>query len=749
MYVSLANLPSPPTKYQKTITSFHGGMNTAKAPNEIADHQCAELKNVIWQDGVLRSRRGLQNFGNMPTDYEGAKAIALHKNVWNGLLVIASMLEDNLLIFGVDSDSEDVHEAYKLPVSEKIERGSFFEFGDSLYFKAKNQFIKIEYDENTLSAATVSAYIPITHINLNKNGVGDLYQPVNRLNAWREVWFDIDDAIEYTEFACDGQTKTFYLPSRCPRPSDPQDEDLMKVVEVYLGANLLQEGSSNGNYSVNLNAGSITIIGDAPPLGLKLSVKMLLHSFVYRLPEGEKAINNDIAPQMQVFVKDLQTGEYTEYSYSSEVREKNFGYSDGMVVFENDTNVGGENAYKYDANVRSRGIKVRYAVDNEEKMLPIAQCSIATTYGASGIEQNCVVMAGYDQQPNAFFWSGNDGSGANPTYFPVSNYNIVGSSNDPITVFGRQQNKLVIFQKNRLSSATFGLTDINGRSTVTLNTKTINENIGCDYPGSVQLIENNLVWAHSKHGVMYLKDSTYAYETLVACISGNINANSKVSDQQGLISALANDGRTIHVSSFDDGSRYWLCISNGFKFSKFIWDYSLQSYTNNTEKLCWFYADGVNAFAWATGNDAQEVFGVALPYTKEHLLFRFEDATDDFGMELANVIQTKSFDFGVFNNTKNIETVIFNMDCSKETYAKVQYITDNEKRLDETIISSGFETDDAAGHYAVFERVRKPKCRKIRRFAIRLNNNRHDLNLLSVQIMYTVNGRNVKAGKSL
>lgn len=749
MYVSLSNLPAPPTKYQKTVSSMHGGMNTATIPSAIADHQCAELKNVIWDDGVLHTRPGMESFGIWPEEAQVMLPIAMHERVWNNHLLVALYAGSDLKIYGMNTSQKNAKEIYSVSRQEHSLVGCFFEFKDLLYFKGEDVYVEIGIENGELYAVNVVPYLPITHINLSKEGVGDLYQPENRLNSWREVWFNLDDGIAYEEIVCDGRTKTFYLSNRKATPEQPQEGDLEKVLQVYLGANLLQEGASPGNYSVNVIAGSITIIGDAPPTGLKLSVKMLLRSRIYRLPNEPNVIRDEV-PQINVFVKDLSQGDYVQYFYSSENGiEKTFGYSNGSIVFHGEENVGGADAYAYDANVRSRFIKVQYAVDNSESKRPIDKCHIAKTYGAQGIESNCVVLAGAEKQKNAFFWSGSDSNGINPAYFPVNNYNIVGANDDPITAFGRQQNRLVIFQKNRTSAADFSLTDIDGRVEISLNVKTINDKIGCTYTNSVQLIENNLVWMHEKHGILYLQDSNYAYETLVRCISGNVNSDSKVSEQKGLLNAFkTRTGESVlrTVSSFDDGNRYWIFLND----KAFVWDYRLQGFTGNTEKLCWFYCEGISASAWAIGDSPNEIYGLKKNTSPEPMTFLLSNRSDDFGQPFSKVIQSKSYDFGIFSNTKNIETVIFNMDRSKTTNASVTYITDRERRTDKMMINFNAELEEANDVSTVFTKVRKPKCTRIREFAIRLDNETEsDTNMISMQILYTVNGSTIKAGKNI
>ncbi|MGN1068273.1 MAG: hypothetical protein ACI4RE_05180, partial [Christensenellales bacterium] len=391
-----------------------------------------------------------------------------------------------------------------------------------------------------------------------------------------------------------------------------------------------------------------------------------------------------------------------------------------------------------DANGNANKIKVVYSVANEEAKQSIDDCYVACSYGATGIEQNCVVFAGSEKQPNAFFWSGNDANGANPAYFPMEQYNLVGEYDDPVVAFGRQQNKLVIFQQRRISSAEYAFTTIDGRMRVSLNTKTINDRVGCIAPKSVQCIENNLVWL-SENGVMYLKDSTYSYETLVVCISGNVNS---------LLKELRpRRKRKFPVSSFDDGERYWLFLWDG---SAVVWDYGIRGYTADTEKLAWFPLNGCYGIAWAISDDG-EVYGLR-PYNygdDDPFLFRFTDALTDSGKVICKRVTLKTQVFGTYAYLKNVDKMTVSMPTDQVSSAEITYLTDYGERADLTPIDNRFEVSAGAEGFPSAVRVRRPKCKHVHQFSVRFSNDtENDMALASIQIFYTYRGA-LKAGRRM
>ena len=98
---------------------------------------------------------------------------------------------------------------------------------------------------------------------------------------------------------------------------------------------------------------------------------------------------------------------------------------------------------------KSNKLKVTYGLANEEAMAAIVDSKIATSYGGS--DAVCVVVGNCAAQPNAIFWSGNGSAGVDATYFPMDQYNLCGTYQDPVTAFGKQQNNLIVFQEHHIS----------------------------------------------------------------------------------------------------------------------------------------------------------------------------------------------------------------------------------------------------------------------------------------------------------
>ena len=341
----------------------------------------------------------------------------------------------------------------------------------------------------------------------------------------------------------------------------------------------------------------------------------------------------------------------------------------------------------------------------------LMSCHLATIYG--GGEGLCMVLAGCEDQPNGYFWSANTDLSMDPTYFPQEHYNLAGDFSDPITAFGQQQNKLVIFQKSRIGGAVFGTEEIDGRTFITMHYATIHPSVGCDLPDSVQLIENNLVFANRDRGIFLLRDTTAAGENTIAHLSRNIECGTEAS---GLLQDLRQDGAVI---SRDDGERYWLMVGG----HAWLWDYRLGGSIGTPGSLSWFYFDGLQPSACMLNADtAIGTDGIVRPFT--------DGAAADFETVVALPIRS----FGTYEVRKDISKVIFALDGGDGEVA-VEYVTDHETRTDRTPLVCGADSDRPFAQ--VF--VRKPRCLGVRHFLCRLRTQGR-MAFASAQVVYRYKG---------
>lgn len=301
----------------------------------------------------------------------------------------------------------------------------------------------------------------------------------------------------------------------------------------------------------------------------------------------------------------------------------------------------------------SNKLRVTYYKENPDAMKAIADCRFSTTYG--GTDAACAVLGGCSAQPNAIFWSGNGSSGVDATYFPMDQYNLCGTYQDPVTGFGKQQSALVVFQRNHTSRASYGISEIGGRKYIDLTMTTINAERGCDRPWSIALCGNNLCWMSSRYGVMYLKETSAAYENMIVNISSNVDGSTA---RPGALQDIRK-GDESHCMGVEDGKRYYAFTGSGL----YVWDYGITSVGN----------DGITGLSW-TRHSGMEQSSIpieaaldATPYglfllTKTGAVLKLDpNAKDDLGTPIPCRYTTPMQNFDGYYRLRNITKAIVSL----------------------------------------------------------------------------------------
>ena len=374
--------------------------------------------------------------------------------------------------------------------------------------------------------------------------------------------------------------------------------------------------------------------------------------------------------------------------------------------------------------VRVNTVRITFTKANPDAYNSIMDCNCAAVYG--GDQNVCVVLGGCDAQPNAYFWCGNHAV-MDPGYFPFEQYNLAGDAGDAITGFGRQQNMLVIFKKQSVGRAAMGTQEMaSGRVLLTMNYTAINAAIGCDLPESIQLIENNLVFANTKNGVCVVRDSSSAYENNILPISRKVD--------NGLLPLLK---RAETVCSHDDGERYWLAADG----EVYVWDYTISGYSNPV----WFYFTNIHAAGFLRVRDTTWYLN------RDGRVTMMKRTFDDYGEAIEKVYRFAGQYMGSYDWLKDVTGVLFTVQGDTDTEMRVTYETDYEKREDLTPVRS--MTWHLAPRNLAYRNLgvqsfagvarRKPGCRHVRHFAMTLSNNKvgMDMAVISAQILYRYQGR--------
>ena len=372
-------------------------------------------------------------------------------------------------------------------------------------------------------------------------------------------------------------------------------------------------------------------------------------------------------------------------------------------------------------------VRISYVKENPEAYASVMDCRCAAVCGGTGAL--CVVLAGSTAQPNAYFWNGSH-IAMDPGYFPMPQYQLAGDSSDPITAFGKQQSYLVVLKEHSIGRTAVSETKIDGRATLDMPFVPINSELGCDRPGTLCLVENNLVWAHSRHGVLRLRDTSAAYENNVVCISRKVNGG-------GAVKGLLEDLKEGPACACDDGHRYLLAAGG----HAWVWDYEL----SEPGDPAWFYWTEIGARAFAVDGER------ACHLDEKGRLSAFERVYADYGRAIEKVYRFATEHFGGYDRLKNVNSVVLVMRSDTNATASLSYLTDHERREDRSELRAwswmlsprnlAFRSLRGRGFASVFRRA--CRCRGVRHFAMRLHNDRvgQDLSVVAAQVFYNYQGR--------
>ena len=373
-------------------------------------------------------------------------------------------------------------------------------------------------------------------------------------------------------------------------------------------------------------------------------------------------------------------------------------------------------------------VQITYDKPNSDAENAIMDCEYAIVAG--GNTNLCVILGGCDAQPNAVFWNSNDNLSMNLGYWPMSYYNLVGDTEDAVTGFGKQYSTLVVLKEHSIGKLTFSVEDLDGRNSISFVYEDVNSHVGCDLPWTIQLVENNLVFANSYRGIHVLRSSSSAFENNVDCISEKVNGNG---------AGMLHDLRAASVvTSFDDDTRYWVC-ADGVCYA---WDYTISGMADPS----WFYFTNIPAVCFFH-DDSHKMYHL----DGQGRVSAFERVFSDYGMAIDKLYRFPTQLLGGYDRLKDILYILLSIRSDTDSDIDIKYESDYETRYDMTPVrtySYRLSPRNLARRCLSTERYafvakRKPGCRHIRHFAMTLSNNNtgEDLAIVSMQIFYRFQGR--------
>lgn len=299
----------------------------------------------------------------------------------------------------------------------------------------------------------------------------------------------------------------------------------------------------------------------------------------------------------------------------------------------------------------------------------IIKCIYSDLYGG-GSQDSRIFTCGNDSFKNAYYYTGLTGNTAtDATYWPENNYNRIGADTKKIYGWTKLYSKLLAMKEDGIYSITYS------SGTVTFPVSVLNSQVGCDMPGSIQIIKNLPVYGNTKSGLWMITSTLIESEKNVNPISGYINGVKNL--RAGLLDESVAD--LLACSSLDDGRKYYICVGS----KVWVWDYEMAPYTGNQDLLIWFYYSNVNARQWAYMN--REVY-----YGDRTIgqLVKFQDNLNDFGLAINAFWKSKALDFRTPNWIKTVQDLYYATRSSTNTNITLTLTDDKKIAIKNILIKS-------------------------------------------------------------
>ena len=247
------------------------------------------------------------------------------------------------------------------------------------------------------------------------------------------------------------------------------------------------------------------------------------------------------------------------------------------------------------------------------------------------------------------------------TYFPYSNYMLVGNSAEDVVGFGEQYDVLVVFKPKEIIGVEYYL-DNEGKGQ--FSSKVINSRIGCDAPKSIQLVDNKLVWLSSSNGVCTLVSTEIEDERNVRIISRNIEKGYETT-------GLLQESNLTDAVSVDWDGKYMLAV-NG---KVYVWDYMVTPYANtgkldyDAKRLAWFIYDNITAHHFIKTKDI-------LYLAKNYEIIKMIDEFNDFGEPIKAHYQTPYLQFSAVPYLKTVKNIYVQTLADRAVQIDMTYFTE-------------------------------------------------------------------------
>ncbi|MFV0551060.1 MAG: hypothetical protein ACK5L6_03935 [Anaerorhabdus sp.] len=321
------------------------------------------------------------------------------------------------------------------------------------------------------------------------------------------------------------------------------------------------------------------------------------------------------------------------------------------------------------------------------------------------------------------------------SYFPESNFAILGNGENDITGFGDQYSVLIIFK----ATETYGITYyLDNEQKGRFASSVINAHMGCDVPKSIQLLDNKLTWMNTIYGVCTMVSTALEDERNIQLVSRNINGGYRKS-------GLLQEANLSKAETVVYQGKYIISVNN----NAYVWDFLNTPYVFNKNPdqdalvIAWYLWNNFGCKNFVI--DDKDLF-----YTKDNKIVTIQELHNDFGEAIESYYQTPYMQFGSYEMLKTVKNMYVEVRGDTPSRIKVKYITEENPQGEE-------ESEDIAVYTRLWKNfswrtfgwtvitvaktfARKCSIKKVQMLSVLFSNNETntDMSISGIKFKYTI-----------
>ncbi len=307
----------------------------------------------------------------------------------------------------------------------------------------------------------------------------------------------------------------------------------------------------------------------------------------------------------------------------------------------------------------------------------LINCNVAEIYGGTvGLNYGTrSFVSGYNHR---IHFSDID----NPLYFPENCYIGVGMNTEKVTALAKQGGYLVIFKENSIyytyeqevsndnlaeALANQSVVDLTAQYKYTV--MTVNAEVGCNLPRTIQLCMNKLIFANDDGNVYVLNSLSNYSERNIFVVSGLIKDKLKKYEVTDWNKAFALDYQGYYMLFVDDMGFVLDYNRNAFKY---VSSYTSDSNVRKYGLFSWWLWQFPKYLQFGVSTDTE----ITLVLTKDNEEFDYCTLTDEPETECESYIVSKFFDFSAPDYYKGIERLQLEFGDDYDSTVWVELLTD-------------------------------------------------------------------------